>query len=218
MVKNMNEKSFSFLEPDKREIYEEALSLLEKVINRRGSYEFSKIFDERPIDVLCLSFTKVVNDTRAIILLGDNCYFIQAGIVCRSAIDACNLMMHIGFSGESAEWVNPWLENKRTSHWSIIKNINKILNNQLKINIYEQQRKKLDDMVHGNFNVVKYYPAQSPGPTQMTEEIFYEIYSWNQFINLFIISCLLVIPILVPEMEEESKRYFDIFTDYLKID
>jgi hypothetical protein len=218
MVKNMNEKSFSFLEPDKREIYEETLALLEKVISRRGPYKFSKISDERPIDVLCLNFTKVVNDTRAIILLGNNCYFIQAGIICRSAIDACNLMMHIAFSGESAELVNPWLKNTRISHLSIIKNINKILNNRLKINIYEQQRKKLDDMVHGNFNVVKYYPAQFLGPTQMTEELFYEIYSWNQFINLLIISCLLVIPILVPELEKESKRYLDIFTDYLKIE
>lgn len=214
----MNKNAFSILEPDKRAIYEEALSLLEKVISRRGPYKFSKVSDERSIDVLCLNFTKVVNDIRAIILLVNNGYFIQAGIVCRSAIDACNLMMHIAFSGENAELVRPWLKNKKISHWSIIENINKILNNQLKVNTYEKQRKKLDDMVHGNFNMVKYYPAQSPGPTQMTKEIFYEIYSWDQLINLLIISCLLVIPITVPELENESKRYLDIFTDYLKIE
>ncbi len=209
MMKHKDHEQFLFLKPDTEHLYEETLSFLEGVIERRGVFN-PDISKERPIDVLCLNFTKVINDTRAMMMLCSKGFYIQAGIICRSAIDACNLMMHIAFSGENAELIDPWLERKKMTHWKVLENIDNTLGGGLDLEAYRAKREMLDDLVHGNYESLKYYPAQSPGPTPLTTEAFNKINSWRSLINLNIISCLLVVNILVPEFSEKSENYLEL--------
>lgn len=204
-----NDKQFLFLKPDTERLYEEMLSFLEEVIERRGVFH-PDISKERPIDVLCLNFTKVVNDTRAMMVLCSKGFYIQAGIICRSTIDACHLMMHIAFSGENAELVDPWLGREKLTHWKVLENIDIALGAGLNLEAYRAKREMLDDLVHGNYESLKYYPAQSPGPTPMTTEVFNKIVFWRSLININITSCLLVVNILVPEFVERSEQYLEL--------
>jgi len=206
MVEHNDDRPFIFLEPDTERLYEEILSLLEEVIERRGVFH-PDISKERPVDVLCLNFTKVANDIKAMMILCSNGFYIQAGIICRSAIDACHLMMHIAFSGENAELVEPWLGRDKITHWKLLENINNKLGAGLDLDAYRAKREMLDDLVHGNYESLKYYPAQSPGPTPMTKEAFDKIVFWRSLININITSCLLVVNILVPEFVEKAEQY-----------
>ena len=209
MVEHNDDKPFLFLKPDTERLYEEMLSFLEEVIERRGVFH-PDISKERPIDVLCLNFTKVVNDTKAIMILCSNGFYIQAGIICRSAIDACHLMMHIAFSGENAELVDPWLGREKLTHWKVLENIDNALGAGLDLEAYRAKREMLDDLVHGNYESLKYYPAQSPGPTPMTTEAFNKIVFWRSLLNINITSCLLVVNILVPEFAEKAEQYLEL--------
>jgi len=160
--------------------------------------------------VLCLNFTKVVNDTKAMMILCSNGFYIQAGIICRSAIDACHLMMHITFSGENAELVDPWLGREKLTHWKVLEKIDNELGAGLDLEAYRAKREMLDDLVHGNYESLKYYPAQSPGPTPMTIEAFNKIVFWRSLISINITSCLLVVNILVPEFAEKAEQYLEL--------
>ena len=79
MVEHNDDISLLFFDPDTERLYEETLPFLEKVIERRGIFHHGAS-KERPIDVLCLNFTKVVNDTKAMMMLCANGFYIQAGI------------------------------------------------------------------------------------------------------------------------------------------
>lgn len=111
---------YQFFNPKEIDLYNQILDFLEVVYIKRGLYEQGDSCNERPIDVVVINFTKVVNDCRAVILLIENGFYIQAGIVTRSTVDACNLMMHIGFEGDNASLVRRWLEGRHMSHWMIV--------------------------------------------------------------------------------------------------
>jgi len=117
-------------------LYEEILEFLEIVYKSRGQYTLGNHNSNKPIDALVLNFIKVVNDCRSIILLCKEGFYIQAGIICRSTLDASNLMMHIALEGDNAPLFKEWINNKNISHWKIIKKINKHLNKKLNIGSY----------------------------------------------------------------------------------
>lgn len=161
------------------------------------------------MDVIGLNFTKVVYDTRAILLLAQHELYIQAGILCRSTIDACNLMMHIAFEGADAPIYKLWADGQRISHWKLINKINTHLDRELDLSSYDKTRKTLDDFVHANYTALRLHPAQAPGSTQIGSAVFFEITFWKPLIDLFLVSCLLVVPIMVSDLEEEANRFLD---------
>ncbi len=200
-------RKYQFFSCKEFELYKKVLDFLENVYINCGPYEQGDACNERPIDVAFINFTKVVNDCRAVILLIENSFYIQAAIVTRSTVDACNLMMHIGFEGNNAPLVKQWLEGPDMSHWKIVNKINSSLSHRLNLKGYEKNRRRLDDFVHANYQSVKLYPAQSPGPTKMREDIFHGLSFWKGLVRLHLISCLLTVPTIVPKLEGQAQKY-----------
>ena len=198
-----------FLREDKHKDFLHILDFLETAYSQRGVYRSNNLSKESAMDVICLNFTKVVNDTRAILLLAQQELYIQAGILCRNTIDACNLMMHIAFEGADAPIYKLWADGQRISHWKLIKRINTYLDRELDLSSYEKTRKTLDDFVHANYSALQLYPAQAPGPTQIDSAVFTDVTFWKPLMDLFLVSCLLVVPIIVSDLEEEANRFLD---------
>lgn len=193
------------------QLYNEVLDLLEDAYRRRGQYQRGDPSQERTRDVLVLNFTKVVNDCRAILLLARSGFYIQAGILARSTGDACNMMMHITFEGDDATLVKQWLAGQGAKHWTIVRSLNSSLEpeHQLDTDAYEKSRRRMDDFVHGNYDSLKLYPAQAPGPTPLDASSFRELTFWKHLLYLYLFSCLLVVESIVPELEEKAKSYLD---------
>ena len=146
------------------QFYNDVLDFLEKVYSKVGAYEPGDKNTDKSSDILILNFTKVVNDCRAIIYLINHGFYIQAGIIARSTNDACLLMMHISYEGNTASLLKEWQEKGQLKHWDILKTINCHLKktgiDTISIADYANIRKQLDDFVHGNYRALKLYPAQ----------------------------------------------------------
>jgi hypothetical protein len=192
-------------------LYSEVLDFLEDVYSRRGQYIQGSPSQESTVDVLTLSFVKVVNDCRAILLLAQSGFYIQAGVLARSTEDACSLIMHIGFEGENAALVKKWLSGRRVTHWMLVKKLNENLppEHQLDVANYRRVRKRLDDFVHANYDALKLYPAQSPGSTPLDDKSFYAMTFWKHLIYLYLFSCLLAVELIVPDLGDRAKSYLE---------
>lgn len=190
-------------------LYSEVLDFLEEVYSRRGQYVQGSPSQESTMDVLTLSFVKAVNDCRAILLLTQSGFYIQAGILARSTQDACSLIMHIGFEGEDAALAKRWLEGHRVTHWMLVKKLNEHLppEHQLDVANYRRVRKRLDNFVHANHDALKLYPAQSPGPTPLDGKSLYAVTFWKHLVYLCLFSCLLAVELIVPDLEDRAKSY-----------
>ena len=138
-------------------------------------------------------------------------FYIQAAIIARSTEDACNLMMHITFDGEGAALVNKLRMGQRITHWMLIEKINGSLppEHQLNIDDYKNIRRGLDNFVHSNYDALKLYPAQSPGPTPLDNKSFNAITFWKDLVYLYIFSCLIVVNMLVPDLDSRAKLYLE---------
>jgi len=204
------QKTMEFLSPETVRIYTQILDFMETAYMKCGAYRDGQLSEERPIDVLVLNFTKVVNDCRAILLLVQQGFYIQAGILCRSTDDACNLMMHVAFEGENAILLPKWLHGQRLTHWQIMEQLNRHLGKQLHLQSYEATRRKLDDFVHANYLALQLYPAQSPGSTALDNKSFSRITFWKGLLQLFIVSCLLCVPLFVPDLQRDANSYLSL--------
>ncbi len=122
-------------------------------------------------------------------------------------------MMHIAFEGEDAALVRQWLAGKRVTHWNLVERLNKHLKYQINVDAYKNMRKRLDDFVHANYQSLKLYPQQSPGPTPMYDKSFRELIFWMGLVYLYLISCLLVVPLIVPDLEEKAMVYLNQLLD-----
>lgn len=196
-----------FFTTNESQLYSKVLDFLENVYSQRGKYTKGKPTRESVMDVLVLNFTKVVNDCRAILLLTQSGFYMQAGILARSTADACNLMMHICFDGDDAELAKSWRTGKQVKHWKIVKMLNESLRQQLDIDNYEKTRKRLDDFVHANYNALKLYPAQSPGSTSMEYDSFRGLTFWKPLVYLYLVSCLLAVQIIVPPLKNDAESH-----------
>lgn len=192
-------------------LYSRTLDFLEGVYVRRGIYQSGVPSEESPLCVLVLNFTKVVNDSRAILLLAESGFFIQAGILCRSTSDACNLMMHILFEGDEAELIQEWLNSEGLRHWKIVRALNKQVPGKLDTEGYSSTRKRLDDFVHANFDSLRLYPSQSRGPTPLDFNSLKLLTFWNGLVELFLISCLMAAPAIAPNSSIEADDFLNQF-------
>jgi len=193
--------------PSEIELCCEALDFLEEAYQQWGEYSQGDPRYESVADALNLNYVKTVNDCRAILLLAQAGFYIQAGILARSTEDACSMMMHIAFEAEDAALVEKWLAGQRVTHWMLVERINQSLveGAKLEIRSYREIRRRLDHFVHANYPALKLYPAQSPGPTPLDERSFRKMTFWKHLVFLYLFSCLLVVALVVPELGQRAE-------------
>lgn len=192
-------------------IFDAALDFLEETYQRQVLAQQESTIQGDIREALILNLTKVMNDCRAILLLAQSGFYIQAGILARSTTDACNLVMHIEFSEDDATLVEPWLAGQKVTHWMLIEEINESLEREIQLDTthYRQMREQLDDFVHANYKALKLYPAQLSRISLLDQVTFHSLTFWKNLVHFYLISCLLAILLLVPDLEEETFDHLD---------
>jgi hypothetical protein len=192
-------------------IFDAALDFLEETYQRQVLAQQESTIQGDIREALILNLTKVMNDCRAILLLAQSGFYIQAGILARSTTDACNLVMHIEFSEDDATLVEPWLAGRKVTHWMLIEEINESLEREIQLDTthYRQMREQLDDFVHANYKALKLYPAQLSRISLLDQVTFHSLTFWKNLVHFYLISCLLAILLLVPDLEEETFDHLD---------
>jgi hypothetical protein len=194
-----------------RRIFNAALNFLERTYQGQEITRQKSAIQGDIRKALILNLTKVMNDCRAILLLAQAGFYIQAGILARSTTDACNLLMHIEFSEDDAALVEPWLEGRKVTHWMLIEEINESLEQDIQLNItdYRQMRKQLDSFVHANYEALQLYPAQLSRVSPPDQITFHSLTFWKRLVHFYLISCLLAILLLAPDLEDETLDHLD---------
>jgi hypothetical protein len=175
--------------------YETILRFLENVYQTVSPYRYEGAEKESKRDVLILSFTKVVSDCRAILLLSKNGLQIQAGIIARSTSDACHLMVHLAFAESPPQILSDWLQGKKVTHWMLVRSIQQQVGGVLHTEAYAHERRRLDDLVHGNYEGIRLYPGQV-GAARISDKEWRSITSWDGLLYLFLYSCLMVVELI----------------------
>jgi hypothetical protein len=206
----MNENKTLFTVEEMR-IFDAALDFLEETYQEQEFTQKDSTIQEEVREALILNLTKVMNDCRAILLLAQSGLYIQAGILARSTTDACNLVMHIEFSEDDATLVEPWLAGRKVTHWMLIEEINESLDQEIQLDItnYRQMREQLDDFVHANYKALKLYPAQLSRISSLDQTTFHSLTFWKNLVHFYLISCLLAILLLAPDLEDETLDHLD---------
>lgn len=186
--------------------YETILSFLEEVYQTVSPYKYEGAEKESKRDVLILNFTKVVSDCRAILLLSKNGLQIQAGIIARSTSDACHLMVHLAFAGNPPQILSEWLQGRKVSHWTLLRNIQQQVGGVLRLDAYADERKRLDDFVHGNYEGIRLYPGQV-GAARLNDKERRSITSWDGLLYLFLYSCLTVVDLISSKHARRASEY-----------
>jgi hypothetical protein len=160
--------------------------------------------------LLLLTYAKVVNDCRAMLLLERSGYHIQAGILARSTMDTCSLMMHIGFEGESAPLVEQWRAGQRVTHWKIVDTLNAPLepDQRLSFDDYREVRSRLDELVHATQGTLELYRKQWPGTTSRKEGAP-ALTFWASLLQFYVVTCLLVVQLIAPDRYAQAQVYLD---------
>jgi hypothetical protein len=186
--------------------YETILSFLEEVYQTVSPYNYQGAEKESKTDVLILNFTKVVSDCRAILLLSKHGLHIQAGIIARSTSDACHLMVHLAFAENPPEVLSEWLQGKKVTHWKLLHNIQQQVGGGLNLDGYADERRRLDDFVHGNYEGIRLYPGQV-GAARITDSEWRGITSWDGPLYLFLYSCLMVVQLISSKHVRKADEY-----------
>jgi hypothetical protein len=169
-------------------------------------YNYEGAEKESKGDVLILNFTKVVSDCRAILLLSKNGLQIQAGIIARSTSDACHLMVHLAFAENPPQILSEWLQGKKATHWLLLRNIQQHVGGRLHLEAYADERRRLDDFVHGNYEGIRLYPSQV-GAARISDEEWRGITSWDGLLYLFLYSCLMVVDLISSKHAGKASEY-----------
>ena len=206
----MNEQTILFTAKEMH-IFDAALDFLEQTYQGQKIAQQESTIQGDVREALILNFAKVMNDCRAILLLAQSGFYIQAGILARSTTDACNLVMHIEFSEDDATLVEPWMEGRKVTHWMLIEEINESLEQDIQLDMinYRQMREQLDDFVHANYKALKLYPAQLSNISSLDQITFHSLTFWKRLVHFYLISCLLAILLLTPDLEEETLDHLE---------
>ena len=188
--------------------YEQVLDFLEGAGDGLFDHDLSQ---QEVRDILLLNLAKVVSDSRAILALVRGRYLIQAGVLARSALDACYLMILVGFEGDKTELVEKWLSGRRVTHWVIVDQLNKYLEPEFRLPFddYRQVRHRLDDLVHANYDALQLYPLQWPGRAQPEGEELHALVFWKSMMRFFLVTCLLVVRLVQPELDQEAREHME---------
>jgi hypothetical protein len=155
---------------------------------------------------LHLNLIKVTDDCRAILLLTESGFYVQAGILARSTTDACNLMMHIDVERDNAIFAERWLQGRRVTHWMLVESLKGI---PLDIEKYRELRRQLDDLVHANYDGLKLYPIQLSKSTPMDEAALQSLTFWKNLMYFYLITCLLAVQLIAPDQEDQADDHLD---------
>ena len=92
----------------------------------------------------------------------------------------------------------------------LIEEINESLEREIQLDTtnYRQMREQLDDFVHANYKALKLYPAQL-SRTSLDQVTFHSLTFWKNLVHFYLISCLLAILLLAPDLEEEALNHLD---------
>lgn len=150
-------------------------------------------------EALTLNLMKVTSDCRAILLLTQSGFYIQAGILARSTTDACNLMMHIDVERDNAIFAERWIQGRRVTHWMLVESLSKI---PLDIDSYRELRRQLDDLVHANYEGLKLYPTQLADPETLDNDAIQSLVFWKSLMIFYLITCLLAVQLIEPDLEQ----------------
>jgi hypothetical protein len=186
--------------------YETILGFLEEVYQTVSPYNYYGAEKESKRDVLILNFTKVVSDSRAILLLSKHGLHIQAGIIARSTSDACHLMVLLAFAENPPKVLADWLQGKKVAHRKLVDNIQQQIGGNLNLDAYKAERKRLDDFVHGNYEGVRVYPGQV-GAARTADAEWRNITSWTGLLYLFLYSCLMVVELISAQHAGRAEEY-----------
>jgi hypothetical protein len=185
--------------PAEVHLYNTTLDFLEAVYRQHQRSNTTSLDGTQ--EALILNMMKVTNDSRAILLLAQSGFYIQAGILARSTTDACNLMMHIDVERDKAIFAERWLQGRRVTHWMLIDSLKKI---PLDIESYRDLRRQLDDLVHANYEGLKLYPAQLADLAALDEAAFRSLTFWKSLMVFYLITCLLAVQLIAPDSEADD--------------
>jgi hypothetical protein len=191
---------------DEIKLFNATLDFLEAVCRQRKGAPQDTVLQQDVYDVLILNLAKVASDSRAILLLVQAGFYIQAGILARSTTDACNLVMHIDVERDNADLVQRWMEGKKVTHWMLVESLEGV---PLDKERYRELRRRLDDFVHANYEALKLYSAQLEGNSATNSDTFQEMTFWKGLIYFYLITCLLSIQLIAPYLEEQADGYLD---------
>lgn len=182
---------------EETQLHNKTLDFLEALCRQYGRP--GEITQEGTYEALILNLMKVTDDCRAILLLTQSGFYIQAGILARSTTDACNLMMHIDVERDNAIFAERWLQGRRVAHWMLVESLRKI---PLDIDSYRELRRQLDDLVHANYEGLKLYPMQLAGPEALDNATFQSLVFWKSLMIFYLITCLLAVQLIEPDLEQ----------------
>jgi hypothetical protein len=150
-------------------------------------------------EALTLNLIKVTDDCRAIMLLARSGFYLQAGILARSTTDACNLMMHIDVERGRAIFAERWLQGRHVTHWMLVESLSKI---PLEMDSYRELRRRLDDLVHANYEGLKLYRTQLAERETLDGAAFQSLVFWKSLMVFYLITCLLAVQLIAPDLKQ----------------
>jgi hypothetical protein len=196
---------------EEKQLLNQILDYLEQIRRQYEQPSEDEVLPESARETLILNLAKVVNDCRAILLLAQSGFYIQASILARSTSDACNLLLHISVAEDNAALVEPWLHGRKVTHWMLLEKINESLERDLQLDTgsYRETRRRLDDLVHANCEALKLYPAQLSETSLADKATFHSLTFWKNLVYFFLIACLLAALLIAPDLEEETEEYLN---------
>jgi hypothetical protein len=201
----------SLFTAEENHLLDQILDYLEKIRWQHEQPPHDDVLPESIREALILNLAKVANDCRAILLLAQSGFYIQAGILARSTTDACNLLLHISVAEDDAALVDPWLTGAKVTHWMLLEEINEGLERDLRLDTgsYRETRRRLDDLVHANYEALKLYPAQLSETSLADEATFHSLTFWKNLVYFFLIACLLAALLIAPDLEGQAEGYLN---------
>ncbi len=196
----MDDRPQAFV-PEEIRLYNRILDFLENICRRQA--DPGAAAQESTQEALILNLTKVASDCRAILLLAQSGFYIQAGILARSTTDACNLMMHIDVERDNAILAERWLEGRKVTHWMLVESLR---NTPFDMDGYRELRKRLDDLVHANYDGLKLYPVQLAGPDTSSDAV-QSLTFWKSLMVFYLVTSLLAVQLVAPSLEDRAYDY-----------
>ena len=205
------DRQTSLFTAEETELLNRTLSFIEEICKRHERLQRSSVAQTITHEVLILNLTKVANDCRAILLLAQSGFYIQASILARSTTDACNLLLHVSVAEDDAALVDPWLTGAKITHWMLLEEINESLERDLRLDTgsYRETRRRLDDLVHANYEALKLYPTQLSETSLADEATFHSLTFWKNLVYFFLIACLLAALLIAPDLEEKTEEHLN---------
>jgi hypothetical protein len=196
----MDDRPQAFV-PEEIRLYDRILDFLEDICRWQASP--GEATQESTQEVLVLNLTKVANDCRAILLLAQSGFYIQAGILARSTTDACNLMMHIDVERDNAILAERWLEGRKVTHWMLVQSLR---DTPFDMDGYRELRRRLDDLVHANYDGLKLYPVQLAGSDNSSDAV-QSLTFWKSLMVFYLVTSLLAVQLVAPSLEDQAYDY-----------